>query len=66
MDSVKSFFADYNCFTTAEGLLSSGMADVTVTYDMFFREIPDNGGFAIMAGLEQLISHLSSLSFPDE
>ena len=63
MNSVKSFFADYNCFTTAEGLLSSGMADVTVTYDMFFREIPDNGGFAIMAGLEQLISQLSTISF---
>ena len=66
MDSVKSFFADYNCFTTAEGLLSSGMADVTVTYDMFFREIPDNGGFAIMAGLEQLISQLSNISFSEE
>lgn len=66
MDSVKSFFADYNCFTTAEGLLSSGMADVTVTYDMFFREIPDNGGFAIMAGLEQLVSQLSNISFSEE
>ncbi len=66
MDYVKSFFADYNCFTTAEGLLSSGMADVTVTYDMFFREIPDNGGFAIMAGLEQLISQLSNISFSEE
>ena len=66
MNSVKSFFADYNCFTTAEGLLSSGMAEVTVTYDMFFREIPDNGGFAIMAGLEQLISQLSGISFSEE
>ena len=66
MNFVKSFFADYNCFTTAEGLLSSGMADVTVTYDMFFREIPDNGGFAIMAGLEQLISQLSTISFSED
>lgn len=66
MNSVKSFFADYNCFTTAEGLLYSGMADVTVTYDMFFREIPDNGGFAIMAGLEQLISQLSTISFSED
>ena len=66
MDSVKNFFADYNCLTTAEGLLSSGMADVTVTYDMFFREIPDNGGFAVMAGLEQLVSQLSNISFSEE
>lgn len=66
MSSVKDFFADYNCYTTAESLLSSGMADVNVTYDVFFREIPDNGGFAIMAGLEQLIEYLENISFSEE
>ena len=44
------FFADYSCLTTAEGLLSANMEGVRVTYDMFFRELPDSGGFAIMAG----------------
>ena len=57
------FFADYSCLTTAEGLLSANMEGVRVTYDMFFRELPDSGGFAIMAGLQQLVEKLSNLSF---
>ncbi len=66
MNFCTDIFADYNCLTTAEGLLSAGMADVKVTFDMFFREIPDKGGFAVMAGLEQLIERLKSLSVSDE
>lgn len=65
MNFCTDIFADYNCLTTAEGLLSAGMADVKVTFDMFFREIPDKGGFAVMAGLEQLIERLRSLSFSE-
>lgn len=65
MNFCTDIFADYNCLTAAEGLLAAGMENVNVTYDMFFREIPDKGGFAIMAGLEQLIEHLSALSFSD-
>ncbi len=66
MSFGKEFFADYNCLTSAEGLLSSNMADVLVTYDMFFRELPDSGGFAVMSGLHQLIEKLSALSFGEE
>ncbi len=61
----KEFFADYNCLTSAEGLLSAGMENTIVTYDMFFRELPDAGGFAIMSGLHQLIEKLSDISFDD-
>ena len=63
MNTDTAFFADYNCLTTAEGLLSSDMENVLVTYDMFFRDIPDNGGFAIMSGLHRLIEKLSGISF---
>ncbi len=66
MGSFNEFFADYNCFATAEGLLAAGRADINVTYDMFFRELPDKGGFAVMAGLEQLIDKLSALEFSEE
>ena len=59
-------FADYNCLTTAEGLLSAGKENEIVTFDMFFREIPDKGGFAIMAGLECLCEKLRDLSFNEE
>lgn len=33
---------------------------------MFFRRVPDNGGLAIMAGVEQLVDYLKSLSFTEE
>ncbi len=59
-------FADYNCLTTAEGLLSAGKENDIVTFDMFFREIPDKGGFAVMAGLECLCEKLKRLSFDEE
>ena len=39
-------------------------ADTEAVYD-FFRTVPENGGFAIMAGLEQLVDHLKSLEFDD-
>lgn len=60
------FFADYNCLTTAEGLLSAGKENEIVTFDMFFREIPDKGGFAVMAGLENLCHRLKNISFDEE
>ncbi len=66
MSLGKMFFADYSCFTSAEGLLSAGMENVNVTYDMFFRELPDSGGFAVMSGLHQLIEKLSSISFDED
>ncbi len=66
MSFCNEIFADYNCLATAEGLLSAGMENVNVTFDMFFREIPDKGGFAVMAGLEQLIERLKELHFSDE
>jgi len=32
---------------------------------MFFRKVPDDGGFAIMAGVEQLIQYLKNIRFED-
>ncbi len=66
MNVYADLFADYNCLATAEGLLSSGKADEKVTFDMFFREIPDKGGFAVMAGLGTLCEKLNDLSFSEK
>ena len=66
MSFCGEIFADYNCFATAEGLLGAGLENTIVTYDMFFREIPDKGGFAVMAGLQQLIEKLRAIRFGDE
>ena len=52
--------------TMANGILQSDMRDTVTYFDMFFRRIPDNGGYAIMAGVEQLIDYLNNLHFDAE
>lgn len=49
--------------TMANGIFTSDLKDTTAYFDMFFRRIPDNGGYAIMAGVEQLIDYLNNLHF---
>lgn len=61
-----TMLADFYEFTMANGYFKYGMDDEIAYFDMFFRDIPDNGGFAIMAGVEQLIQYLSNLTFEDE
>lgn len=58
-----TMLADFYEFTMANGFLESGMKDKIAYFDMFFRSVPDDGGFAIMAGVEQLIDYLKNLSF---
>ena len=61
-----SLFADYSCLTMAESLLAAGVENNHVVYDVFFRELPDCGGFAIMAGLELLIDELKNIRFDEQ
>ncbi len=65
MENNLTMLADFYEFTMANGYFESGLADKTACFDMFFRKVPDNGGFAIATGLEQLIRYLQSLSFSD-
>lgn len=60
-----SMLADFYEFTMANGYLENGMGDKIAYFDMFFRSIPDDGGYALMAGLEQLIEYLNNLRFSD-
>ena len=57
---------DFYEITMANGYLAYGYEDKVAVFDMFFRKIPDNGGFAIFAGLEQLIHFLTNLKFSEE
>ena len=57
---------DFYELTMSNGYFEHGLKDEIACFDMFFRRVPDNGGFAIMAGLEQLIDYISNLSFDDE
>ena len=61
-----SMLADFYEFTMANGYLKNNMGDKIAYFDMFFRSVPDDGGFAIMAGLEQLIEYLQNLTFTEE
>ena len=57
---------DFYEITMANGYFLNGKGDTTAQFDMFFRTIHDNGGFAIMAGVEQLVEYLENLSFSDQ
>ena len=53
-------------FSMADGYFSIGMENTVACFDLFFRRVPDNGGFAVMAGLRQVIDYLSDLHFSEE
>ncbi len=61
-----TMLADFYEFTMANGYMENDMENDIAYFDMFFRTIPDDGGFAIMAGVEQLIEYLNSLNFCQE
>ncbi len=52
--------------TMANGVFNTELCDTVAYFDMFFRRVPDNGGYAIMAGIEQLIEYMNNLKFSDE
>jgi len=60
-----TLLTDFYELTMANGYYETGMADDIAYFDMFFRKIPDEGGFAIMAGLEQMIGYLDNLQFDE-
>lgn len=58
-----TLLADFYELTMANGYFENGMKDQTAVFDMFFRSVPDGGGFAVMAGVEQMVEYLKGLSF---
>ena len=58
-----TMLTDFYELSMANGYFTNGFKDTTAYFDMFFRRVPDNGGFAIMAGLRQLIDYLKNLRF---
>ena len=61
-----TMLTDFYEITMANGYFETGMAEKIAYFDMFFRKVPDGGGFAIMAGLEQVIDYLSHLKFTEK
>ena len=58
-----SLLTDFYELTMANGFLKNGLAGTVAFYDMFFRSTPDSGGFAVMAGVSQVIEYLENLRF---
>lgn len=61
-----TMLTDFYEITMANGFFKTGNRDRITYFDMFFRRIPDGGGYAVMAGVEQLVHYLKNLSFTDE
>ena len=52
--------------TMANGYFSEENCNKKVVFDVFYRKNPDNGGFAIFVGLEQIIEYIENLHFEEE
>ncbi|MCQ2551167.1 MAG: nicotinate phosphoribosyltransferase [Clostridia bacterium] len=61
-----TMLTDFYELTMANGYLEAGLEDNIACFDMFYRRVPDGGGYAIMAGVEQMIDYLKNLKFDDE
>jgi nicotinate phosphoribosyltransferase len=61
-----SLLMDFYELTMANAYFKEGRHDQVAVFDVFFRSVPDNGGYAVFAGLEQVIGYLEDLTFSDE
>lgn len=61
-----TMLCDFYELTMGNGYFENGFKDKITYFDVFFRRVPDKGGFAIAAGLEQLIRYIEDLHFTPE
>lgn len=61
-----AMLCDFYEFTMGNGYLKNNLHKRNTYFDVFFRNIPDNGGFAIAAGLQQVIEYIEDLHFNKE
>ena len=61
-----SMLTDWYELTMNEGYLKNNKSNAEVAFDVFFRKIPNNGGYAVMAGLDKIIEYINELHFNEE
>ena len=61
-----TMLCDFYELTMSQGYFSTCFADRITYFDLFFRKCPDGGGFAIAAGLEQIVQYIQDLHFSPE
>ena len=57
---------DFYELTMGNGYFRNGFGEKTAYFDLFFRQVPDGGGFAIAAGLEQVVEYIRDLRFDED
>ena len=62
----QTLLCDFYELTMGNGYLLSGKKDMQACFDLYFRKVPDNGGYAIAAGLSEMIEFLEQLHFDKE
>ncbi|MBQ8321866.1 MAG: nicotinate phosphoribosyltransferase [Clostridia bacterium] len=66
MSNINStLLCDFYELTMANGYFELGKGEEIAYFDVFFRKVPDGGGFAIAAGLEQVIDYIKNLKFTE-
>lgn len=66
VNNSSALLCDFYEMTMCGGFLKKGYDKKITYYDVFFRSVPDNGGFAVFAGLEPAINHILNLRFSYE
>ena len=61
-----TMLCDFYELTMGNGYLEAGLKDRITYFDIFFRDVPDHGGYAICAGLERIIAYIQDLHFSEE
>ena len=61
-----TMLCDFYELTMGNGYFENHMQDRVTYFDVFFRDVPDSGGFAIAAGLEQIVDYIQKLHFDEE
>ena len=61
-----TMLCDFYELTMGNGYFQTGLGEQICYFDVFFRNVPDGGGFAIAAGLEQVIEYIQNLRFDEE
>ena len=61
-----SMVMDFYDMTMSNGYFQAGDTDTTAVFDVFFRKNPDDAGFSIFGGLEQIIDYITNLHFDAE
>ena len=61
-----TMLCDFYELTMGNGYFQAGLQDRITYFDVFFRDVPDKGGFAVCAGLDQLIDYIQDLHFDEE